>query len=127
MKRANSKSKIITTMFLVALLAVPSLAGAGYSQRNFTSVDEPITLRSGWVSSCQGDFVVENMGNDQARILIQLGIEEFKTEVIPKWEKRAYDLRHDLTLAKQLGKSVHINDVAQVKNISEESEVKIYC
>ena len=48
-------------------------------------------------------------------------------DVIYQWDKRGYELIPSLSFAKQLGKTVDIDDVAMIKNTSEKSKVSIHC
>ncbi len=126
MKNKHSVSFIFASLMTGILFLAPAGTSANYS-KNYTPAGDVMTLQPGWISSCQNDFVIENMGEEHANVKIKLGIEEFKMESIPKWEKRSYDLRHELTLAKQLGKTVHIDDVALIKNTSGDSDVRVHC
>ena len=103
-------------------------AGANYPSmtRNATPMHQ-IVLEPGWRSSCSSDFVVQNLSKGMAQIEITLGKDGKIKDVINQWDKRGYELIPSLSFAKQLGKTVDIDDVAMIKNISKTSKVSIHC
>ena len=103
-------------------------AGADYPSmtRNATPMHQ-IVLEPGWRSSCSSDFVVQNLSKDMAQIEITLGKDGKIKDVIYQWDKRGYELIPSLSFAKQLGKSVAIDDVAMIKNTSKKSKVSVHC
>ena len=103
-------------------------AGADYPSmtRNATPMNQ-IILEPGWRSSCSSDFVVQNLSKDMAQIEITLGKDGKIKDVIYQWDKRGYELIPSLSFAKQLGKTVDIDDVAMIKNTSKNSKVSIHC
>ena len=109
-------------------MAVPIHAAddTGYGSRNTTPMNQ-IVLEPGWRSSCNSNFVVENLGENPAVIQITLGKDGRIEDRIHRWDKRGYDLIQSLSFAKQLGKTVDIDDVAIIKNMSKDSKVSIHC
>ena len=103
-------------------------AGADYPSmtRNATPMHQ-IVLEPGWRSSCSSDFVVQNLGKDMAQIEITLGKDGKIKDLIYQWDKRGYKLIPSLSFAKQLGKTVDVDDVAIIKNTSQKSKVSIHC
>ena len=103
-------------------------AGADYPSmtRNATPMHQ-IVLKPGWRSSCSSDFVVQNLSKDMAQIEITLGKDGKIKDVIYQWGKRGYELIPSLSFAKQLGKTVDIDDVAMIKNTSQNSKVSTHC
>ena len=103
-------------------------AGADYPSmtRNATPMHQ-IILEPGWRSSCSSNFVVQNLSKDMAYIEITLGKDGKIKDVIYQWDKRGYELIPSLSFAKQLGKTVEIDDVAMIKNTSKNSKVSIHC
>ena len=103
-------------------------AGADYPSmtRDATPMNQ-IILEPGWRSSCSSDFVVQNLSKDMAQIEITLGKDGKIKDVIYQWDKRGYELIPSLSFAKQLGKTVDIDDVAMIKNTSQNSKVSIHC
>ena len=103
-------------------------AGADYPSmpRNATPMNQ-IILEPGWRSSCSSDFVIQNLGKEMAQIEITLGKDGKIKDVIYQWDKRGYELIPSLSFAKQLGKTVDIDDVAMIKNTSQDSKVSIHC
>ena len=103
-------------------------AGADYPSmtRNATPMHQ-VVLEPGWRSSCSSDFVVQNLGKDMAQIEITLGKDGKVQDVIYQWDKRGYELIPSLSFAKQLGKTVDIDDVAMIRNTSQKSRVGIHC
>ena len=103
-------------------------AGADYPSmtRNATPMNQ-IILEPGWRSSCSSDFVVQNLSKDMAQIEITLGKDGKIKDVIYQWDKRGYELIPSLHFAKQLGKTVDIDDVAMIKNTSQKSKVSVHC
>ncbi|MEK9630109.1 MAG: hypothetical protein VW455_13950 [Nitrospinota bacterium] len=100
--------------------------GTGYASRNITPMNQ-IVLEPGWRSSCSSNFVVENLGEHPAVIQITMGRDGMIEDRIHQWDKRGYDLVQSLSFAKQLGKTVDIDDVAMIKNLSKDSKVSIHC
>ena len=103
-------------------------AGADYpSMTRTTTPMHQIVLEPGWRSSCSSDFVVQNLSKDMAQIEITLGKDGKIKDVIYQWDKRGYELIPSLSFAKQLGKTVDIDDVAMIKNTSQNSKVSTHC
>ena len=103
-------------------------AGADYPSMTRTATPmHQIVLEPGWRSSCSSDFVVQNLSKDMAQIEITLGKDGKIKDVIYQWDKRGYELIPSLSFAKQLGKTVDIDDVAMIKNTSKNSKVSIHC
>ncbi len=103
-------------------------AGADYPSmtREATPMHQ-IVLEPGWRSSCSTDFVIQNLGKDMAEIEITLGKDGKIKDMIYQWDKRGYELIPSLSFAKQLGKTVDIDDVAMIKNNSKTSKVSVHC
>ena len=104
-------------------------AGGDYHSmaRNSTPMDQ-IVIEPGWKSSCSSYFVIQNLNNnDLAKVEITLGKDGKIKDVIQEWDKRGYELIPILSLAKQLGKTVDIDDIAILENTSENSKVSIHC
>ena len=110
----------VTTTTIYAGVDYPSMT------RNTTPMPQ-IVLEPGWRSSCNSDFVVQNLSKDMAQIQITLGKDGKIKDLIYQWDKRGYELIPNLSFAKQLGKTVDIDDVAMIKNISKNSKVSIHC
>jgi hypothetical protein len=109
-------------------LAAPINATADYpdTNRNMTPLNQTI-LEPGWRSSCNSSFVVENLGDDWVEVKIIMGKDGTIQDSIQKWDKRGYDLKYNLSFAKQLGKTVDIDDVAIIENLSKDSNVNVHC
>ena len=84
-------------------------------------------LKPSWTMSCESNFVIENLGDEDAEISISLGIEGFTENQMTASEKRGYDIRESLAFAKQLGKTVTMDDVALITNNSENAHVRVHC
>lgn len=123
--------RYISLLFLVFGFTLFGLdAWANPGQRVNISEDysnEMTILNPGWRSSCHSNFVVENLDENTAEIQIRLGWEVYKEDSIMGNGKRLYDLRESLSFAKQLGKTVTMDDVALVTNQSETSSIRIHC
>ena len=106
----------------------PIQADADYSNksRNFTPMNQTV-LEPGWRSSCDSSFVIENLGDSWVEVKITLGKDGTIRDTIQNWDKRGYDLRYSLSFAKQLGKTVDIDDVAMIENLSKDSKVSVHC
>ena len=111
---------ILTSSTLFAEPNYPSMS------RNVTPMHQ-IVLEPGWRSTCNSNFVVENLDDNPAEIQITMGKDGKITDRISQWNKREYDLVSSLSFAKQLGKTVDIDDVAMIKNMSKDSRVSIHC
>jgi hypothetical protein len=109
-------------------LTVPIHATADYPDmsKNVTPLNQTV-LEPGWRSSCDSSFVIENLGDDWVEVKIILGKDGTIQDTIQKWDKRGYDLKYNLSFAKQLGKTVDIDDVAIIENLSKDSKVSVYC
>ena len=124
------ETKIITTLLVLGFSLFSLDVSANSGQRNYITEDysnEMTVLNPGWRSSCHTNFVIENMDENEAEIQIRLGWEIYKEDNIMGNSKRLYDLRESLSFAKQLGKTVTMDDVALVTNQSENSSVRIHC
>ena len=124
------KTHISLTLLTLGLTLFSLNSWASTSQRINIAEDysnEMTVLNPGWRSSCHSNFVVENLNEATAEIQIRLGQEIYKEDLIMGNGKRLYDLRKSLSFAKQLGKTVTMDDVALVTNQSDNSSVRIYC
>jgi len=125
--RKNTAIMIGFTLFL--LTAGPAAAGEtafpGYEWMH--GADRTILLKPGWVTSCQKDFIIENPSNVPATVRIDLGIEPYRTERIEQNGRQLFELRPNLSFAKQRGKTVHMDDVALVRNAGDSSPVRVHC
>lgn len=109
-------------------MAAPINASADYPamSRNVTPMNQ-VVLEPGWRSSCNANFVLENLGKSPAEVRITLGKDGRLQDTIHRWDKRGYDLISSLSFAKQLGKTVDVDDVAIIENLSKDSRVSIHC
>jgi len=109
-------------------MSAPINASAEYPtmSRNVTPMNQ-IVLEPGWRSSCDANFVLENLGEKPAEVKITLGKDGLLNDTIHRWDKRGYDLISSLSFAKQLGKTVDIDDVAMIENRSADSRVSVHC
>lgn len=127
MKLKRTGMIALTSLILILSSALPAFSNTTVN-RGYTSFSEDaIILQPGWVASCHKDFLVENLGDAEAEIFVALGIELFSKDSVLVNGKRLYDLREHLALAKQLGKSVTMTDVAQIRNHSENTPVVLHC
>ena len=109
-------------------LVAPINATADYPDmnRSMTPLNQTFP-EPGWRSSCNSSFVVENMGDDWVEVKIILGKDGSIQDSIQKWDKRGYDLKYNLSFAKQLGKTINIDDVAIIENMNEDSKINLHC
>ena len=109
-------------------MAAPIHASADYPSmsRSVTRMNQ-IVLQPGWKSSCDTNFVLENLGKNPAKVKITMGKDGQLNDTINRWDKRGYDLISNLSFAKQLGKTVDIDDVAMIENRSKDSRVSVHC
>ena len=120
---------LFTVLALVFGLGLSVDAGADYASKK-TKIYTPIhqtVLEPGWRMSCSSDFVIENVSKDFARIEISLGRDGKIIDIINPWNKRGYNLVEKISFEKQLGKTVNIDDVALIKNSSDNSRISIHC
>ena len=106
----------------------PIQANADYltKSRNFTPLNQTV-LEPGWRSSCDSSFVIENLGDNWVEVKITFGKDGTIQDTIQQWSKRGYDLKYSLSFAKQLGKTVDIDDVAMIENLSKDSKINVHC
>ena len=118
----------ITTAFGISITTTTIYAEADYPSmtRDATPMHQMV-FEPGWKSSCSSDFIVQNLSKDMAKIEITIGKDGKITDVIYQWDKRGYELIPSLSFAKQLGKTVEIDDVAIIKNTSQNSKVRTHC
>ncbi|MGP0628333.1 hypothetical protein ACTRW9_01345 [Nitrospina sp. 32_T5] len=128
----NTIRKSFAIMIMCALILAPSVKApasetktGGYEWMH--GPNSTVLLKPGWVTSCQNDFVIENDSETGATVRVDLGIEKFSTDAITSNGKRLYSIRESLSFAKQLGKTVYMDDVAQVRNESKNSTVRVHC
>jgi hypothetical protein len=117
----------------ICIVAVCMLTSSPlFAEPNYPSMSTSVTplhqivLESGWRSTCNSKFVVENLGDNPAEIQITMGKDGKITDRISQLNKRGYELVRSLSLAKQLGKTVDIDDTAMIKNMSKDSRVSIH-
>ena len=128
---AKIGKRFLPTICMVAVSILTSstlFAEPNYSSmaRNVTPMHQ-IVAEPGWRSTCHSNFVVENLGDNLSEIQITIGKYGKIIDKISQWNKRGYDLVSSLYFAKQLGKTVDIDDVAMIKNMSKDSRVSINC
>lgn len=95
--------------------------------RESVSSPEALILNPGMASSCQHDFVVENLGVSEVEFKITLGNEEWMKDRINAKESKAYGLQGNLAQAKQEGRHVFTDDVATIFNIDNSSRIRLHC
>ncbi|QPJ64692.1 MAG: hypothetical protein G3M78_04515 [Candidatus Nitrohelix vancouverensis] len=86
---------------------------------------QQIVLEPGWRTSCESNSVIANLGERAAKVSIRMGKDALIRDTIE--DKRGYDLISALSFAKQLGRSVDLNDVALIENHSADARVRIHC
>jgi len=118
---------------LTAAIGIGITTTTIYAGANFPSMPRDtipihqIALEPGWRSSCSSDFVVQNLSKEMAQIEITLGKDGKIKDVIYQWGKRGYELIPSLSFAKQLGKTMDIDDMAIIENSNKTSKVSIPC
>jgi len=120
----------ILTLFWGAILmsqTVLAKADSAYNPTRPNVMAGEGILKPSWTMSCESNFVIENLGDEDAEISISLGIEGFTEDQMTASEKRGYDLRESLAFAKQLGKTVTMDDVALITNNSDNARVRVHC
>jgi len=120
----------ILTIFWAAIMmsqTVLAKADSRYTPYRPNVMAEEGILKPSWTMSCESNFVIENLGDEKAEISISLGVEGFAEDQMTASEKRGYDLRESLAFAKQLGKTVTMDDVALITNNSENAHVRVHC
>ena len=128
MKTLNKYTALMFLVYGLVLIRPDAWAYPGkhhYISENYSN--EMTVLNPGWRTSCNSNFVVENLNENPAEIQIHLGQEAYQSDSIMGNGKRLYDLRKSLSFAKQLGKTVTMDDVALVTNHSENSSILIHC
>jgi hypothetical protein len=120
--------KSTVPLYVAAAFAIAVLSfGAAAAEMSVRDMDSgSLILTPGMVSSCQNDFIVENLDKDSAEIKIVLGNEEYANDKIESRDAKAYGLTFSLADAKMKGKSVQMNDVASILNTGE-AKVKLHC
>ena len=117
--------------FAFALFAIIGYAfnpvEARESLSDSASSPEAAILDPGTVSSCQNDFVVENMDQSEAELKIVLGNEEFITERFKAREFKAYGIQGSLSQALLEGKRVSMSDWATIFNTDKSARVRLHC
>ncbi|GJL77620.1 MAG: hypothetical protein NPINA01_06090 [Nitrospinaceae bacterium] len=88
---------------------------------------EAMILNPGMASSCQNDFVIENLDQDEAELKLVLGNEEYIQDQIGGKEAKAYGLQNSLSSAMIKGKSVEQDDVAIIFNVGQNSKIRLHC
>jgi hypothetical protein len=94
--------------------------------RNVTPMHQKV-LEPGWRSTYNSSFVVENLVDNPAEIQITMGKDGKITDRISQSNKRGYEVVSSLSFARQFCKTVDINDVVIIKNLSKDSRVSIHC
>ena len=128
MKTLETYVSLTLLVFGLTLLTLEAWAYPG--NRHFIPEhysNEMTVLDLGWKSSCQSNFVIENLDEYTAEIQVNLGKEIYKEDSIMGNGKRFYDLRDSLSFAKQLEKTVTMDDVALVTNKSKIASILIHC
>jgi len=128
MKTLERYISLTLLVFGLALFSLDAWAYPGkYHHVSEDYSNEMTVLNPSWRSSCHSNFVIENLDEKPAEIQIQLGQETYKSDSIMGNGKRLYDLRESLSFAKQLGKTVTMDDIALITNQSETSSIRIHC
>jgi len=128
MKTLKTYISLIFLAFGMTLFSLNAWAYPGNYQNVSEDYENEMTvLNPGWRSSCHSNFVIENLGEIPVEVQIHLGKEMYREDSIIVNGKRLYDLRESLSFAKQLGKTVTMDDVALVTNQSKDSSIQIHC
>lgn len=104
-----------------------NLAEASEGTPPIVSSPEAIILGPGMASSCQNDFIVENLNESEAEFKIVLGNEEFKKDWLKAMESKAYGLQGSLSQAHLEGKNVSSGDVATIFNTDQNARFRLHC
>lgn len=88
---------------------------------------EAILLNPGMAASCQNDFVLENLDQEEAELQLVLGNEEFLNDQIDGNEAKAYGLQQSLSLAMLQGQNVQQDDIATIFNTGQTSRIRLHC
>lgn len=116
----------------LCLLAVFLMLGFAANLSMALPVEEDIApeamiLNPGMASSCQNDFIVENIGDELAELKLVLGNEDFMNDRILKNDAKAYGLMNSISMANMQGKNVSMDDVATIFNIGDNARIKVHC
>lgn len=106
---------------------VSNLVEARENLAQRASSPEAVILGPGMASSCQNDFIVENLDASEVELKIVLGNEDFKTDWLKAMESKAYGLQGSLSQAHLEGKNVSSGDVATIFNADTSTRVRLHC
>lgn len=114
-----------TNQLLFVLVLVMVCAEVGESSSG--SSPEALILNPGMHSSCQNDFVIENLEGSEVELKITLGNEEWMKDRINAMEAKAYGLQANLSQAKLEGRQVFSDDVATIFNGDQTAKIRLHC
>ena len=124
----RDKKAFFTVLAIIMMFAFsPVYTIAGIPTANDDATIEAMILNPGMASSCQNDFVVENLGQEEAELKLVLGNEEFIQDQIGGNEAKAYGLQESLSKAMFIGKSVQQDDIATIFNVGQNSKIRLHC
>jgi hypothetical protein len=118
--------KNIQQFIFVFVLIIAGIFNLAEAMEN-TSSPEALILNPGMASSCQHDFVVENLGASDAELRITLGDELWMHDRVNAMESKAYGIQENLGEAKLGGLSVNADDVATIFNNDENARIRLHC
>ena len=119
--------KILLGLLVLGIAIGFSFQSLAMPPANENVVSESVILAPGMGSSCETDFIVENMSNDRAELRMTLGEEDFKRDQIDPNDAKAYGLLHSLSIANSQGKRVASDDEATIFNTSEDAKIGLHC
>lgn len=113
-------------LMFVLVLIIAGFFNLAEAREN-VSTPEALILNPGMTSSCQHDFVIENLDVTDVEFKITLGNEEWIQDRINAKESKAYGLQGSLSQAKQEGRNVFSDDVATISNSDASARIRLHC
>jgi len=124
----RDKKAFFTVLAIIMMFTFsPVYAIAEVPTANDDATIEAMILNPGMASSCQNDFVLENLDQEEAELMLVLGNEEFIQDQIGGKEAKAYGLQDSLSTAMVNGKNVQQDDIATIFNIGQNSKIRLHC
>ncbi len=120
-----------TKLFLFNILilsVVIGIPGNLWADQTGAKVEKIRIIEPGEAARCANNFIVDNIGKEEADLKVVLGNKVYVDELLYPGEKRAFDLPATINVARLQGREdLSFDDVAVIINLGPKSQLQVRC
>ncbi|NIT82530.1 MAG: hypothetical protein GWM98_13170 [Nitrospinaceae bacterium] len=115
-------------MFLYLLCVAMIFPAALLAEDTGTQVEKIRIIQPGEAERCATDFMVDNIGKEEADLKVVLGNKVYVSEILQPGEKRGFDLPATLRVAQARGREdLSLDEIAVIINLGPKSHMRVRC